>query len=230
MHTHIPAFSLIFAASLCLGPLSTSCYGETPAPESAPWKLPDGVSMDDARDAGKAAISKLMQEYAQSKGDESLASFIVLPLQRDLDQNYFTAQFENAFVKHAGADARLYTRNDAAVAEMLKQIAWGQNYQDVLDQSTIQKLGSVVDAQAILFPRLDISVDPSGAIRARANMQIHERKTFRIHWGDEAQAVIEPRYTSDDIIRLLGWTAAGLAVFLILFKLVSAIRRAARPR
>lgn len=199
--------------------------------EPLPLIIPVGTEVDQVRDLGKKAIVEIMQRFGEARGGENMESFIVLPLRKDLDQQYFTLQFENAFTQEAKqAGYKLYTRNDKALGELLDQIQWSQNNSDILDPSTIQELGKVVDAQAIVMPRVDITERKDGMLSVRVNMQVYERETFRLHWGDESVIVAKPPLSRDD---LLFWTVAGIGCLAFLFMVKSFLGflgRKLRPR
>ena len=216
----LPAIALL----LLLAPARAQ---QLPAPGA--MQLDPRIPIEDARDLGKAAIEEIMAQFTAAKGGQGLTSFVILPLRRDIDAGYFTTQLENAFTQTArSAGQKLYTRNDPAVSQILAQTEWSSAFEDVLDAKTKQELGKIVDAQAVIWPRVDLTIADDGTITARANIQIYERETFQLHWGGEAKRVAVSWQQ-----RLFRWSGAiliALGGLVILLWFIFAIRRARRPR
>jgi hypothetical protein len=211
--------------------LSTHWLGGQGLPAPRQLVIDKTVSTEEAKDLGAAAIEELVKKFSDSRGAEGLSSFVIVPLPRDLQDGYFTLQFENAFTQHASAAGyKLYSRGDRALAQILEQAAWGQNFSDVLDPATIQELGKMVDFQAIIYPRIDISRGDSGETIVRANMQILERQTAQVHWSGEVKKAGAMKLSAEQWALYGGIGLGALGVLLVLFWLYRSIQGARRPR
>jgi hypothetical protein len=172
-----------------------------------------------------------MKKFGEAQGGGTMTSFIVLPLRRDVDGGYLTTQFENAFTQKAkSAGYQLYTGSDEAIAQLLSRTAWVQTNEDMVDPATLRELGKIVDAQAIVIPRVDVSRRSDGTLSVRANMQVYERETFRLHWGDESVQLARAPLSREDMLLWVGLAIAGLGGILVLGWIVRAFKRRVRPR
>jgi hypothetical protein len=195
-----------------------------------PIMLPPDIDITTVKDTGKQAIAEVLAAFAANKAASGSQSYIILPLGSDIDQGYFTLQYENAFTQKAGAVGfKLYTRTDKTLEKVLTEIGFQQNFADSLDKSTVQKL-SLVGAQAVILPRIDIDRGVDGAVTLRASISIHNVASGEKTWGDEVTKLVPGKWTTQQWI-LFGAIALGaLGVLVILIWFVLAVRKAARPR
>jgi len=191
--------------------------------------LPDDIDLAALKDAGRAAISQVLSEFAGSNVSAG-KSFIILPLAKDIDQGYFTLQFENAFTQKAGASGfKLYTRTDKVLEKVLTEVEFQQSFEDSLNKASMQKL-SLVGAESVILPRIDIDRSGDGALTVRASISIHHVSTGEKVWGNEGASFIPGKVTTEQ------WVTRGIIAFavfaflLLLLWITRTIRRAARPR
>lgn len=206
---------------------------------SKPYTLPEGIDLDKFKDAAQQAAADVWKNYISNASDFKATSFAVLPLQKDVEGDYVALQLRNQFTEVCGPQGlQLYSRVDPDWDLLLKEIAWGENYADTMDQSTVQKFGRIKGVQALVFSRLTgaTKTDTDG-VKVRLNVQIFEVETGEQLWGKEVTAALD-----GDAIRLLspntmrnygqliitgGAVLGGLLILFILMKIVS---KASRPR
>lgn len=194
-----------------------------------PLTLPDDIDIATLKDAGRAAISQVLAEFAGSNASGG-KSYIILPLSKDIDQGYFTLQFENAFTQKAGAAGyKLYTRTDKVLEKVLTEIEFQQNFEDSLNKATMQKL-ALVGAESVILPRIDIDRSGDGALTVRASIGIHNVATGEKVWGNESSSLIPGRVTTEQWITRGIIALAAFAVLMIVLWFIRTVRRAARPR
>ncbi|MBL9133535.1 MAG: hypothetical protein JNG86_20155 [Verrucomicrobiaceae bacterium] len=192
--------------------------------------LPPDIDITIVKDTGKQAIADVIAAFAANKAASGSQSYIILPLGQDIDQGYFTLQFENAFTQKAGAAGfKLYTRTDKTLEKVLTEIGFQQNYADSLDKSTVQKL-ALVGAQAVVLPRIDLDRGVDGAVTLRASISVHNVATGEKTWGDEITKPVPGKLTTEQWVMYGAIALGALGVFVILIWFLSAVRKAARPR
>lgn len=192
--------------------------------------LPADIDITALKDTGKTAIAEVMTAFAANKAASGSQSYIILPLGRDIDQGYFTLQFENAFTQKAGlAGFKLYTRTDDVLAKVLKEKEFQDNYEDSLNKDTIQKL-AFIGAQAVVLPRIDIDRGVDGAVTLRASISVHNVASAEKVWGDEVSRPVPGKLTTREwiIYGAIGLAVLGSLVILLWF--IRSVRAAARPR
>ncbi len=195
-----------------------------------PLSLPADTDISALKSTGKVAIAELMAAFAANDAASGSKSYIILPLPRDVDQGYFTLQFENAFTQKAGAAGyKLYTRTDSVLANVLKETEFQQNYEDALDKSTIQKL-AFIGAQAVVVPRMDIDRSADGTVTLRASISVHNVATAEKVWGDETSKDMPRGLTTQDWIFRGGIAVGAIIGLLVLLWIIGSVRSAARPR
>ena len=178
----------------CLG-LAVALRAEGPEKDTT-ILLPESMDLDEAKMAGKAAVAELLNRFFPKARDVGVQSCIVLPLQCDLPGGYLSQQFENLFAQSSDTTGwRVYTRSNMALKALLDQMAWGEKYRDILDPETVQRLGRVVDAEAIILPRADIDPRWDGAVAVRASFSVYLRETLQKPWGDEVRVVLRQPYS-----------------------------------
>ncbi|WP_395744773.1 hypothetical protein [Prosthecobacter sp.] len=199
-------------------------------PQPRPLTLPADTDIAVIKDAGRLAIADVLAAFTANEAASGGKSYIILPLGRDIDQGYFTLQFENAFTQKAkSAGYKLYTRADSTLEKVLTEIGFQQNYGDSLEKSTVQKL-ALVGAQAVVLPRIDIDRSVNGALTLRASISVHNVASGEKTWGDEASQIIPGKYTTADWVRIGAIALAILGGLVILLWFIRSVRAAARPR
>jgi hypothetical protein len=234
MHLRLPSLLLSLAASLALG-LSASAQ---------PAAKPAEPDTELARDAGRVAISNALAEaFAQiAKTPDSPKRFAVLPVQNDTG-GYFSLQVRNLFSSRGSSEGfELYTRTDAEWNNLLKEIAWGENYADTMSPETVQKFGKIKGVEGLMVGTISgITSGREGEVRVRFNLQVFQVETGRVLWATEKTGSAFPPKETENPLALLeerGWfskkiglIAGGVALGLILLGLiVSRMKAAARPR
>ena len=206
---------------------------------SKPFIVPDDVDIDKLKDAAQQAAADVWKNYVGSFTDSKLKSFAVLPLQRDIDGDYVALQLRNKFTEICGPQGlQLYTRMDAEWNTLLKEIAWGDNFGDTMDQGTIQKFGRIKGVQALVFSRITgASKTDKDGVKLRVNVQIFEVETGQQLWGKEIAATQEGslvQVVDAQIMRdYRQWFVIGGAVLgglILLYILMKMIAKASRPR
>jgi hypothetical protein len=248
------ALMLVAAGSVCVGkPPRRNAWHAGAAPESGgnpkesprpnEIAIPEGVDPDLAKDAGNKAIKALLTDFFQ-RSDIQVKRFAILPMQQDVDGGYFTDQFRNLFSAEGGNRGfELYTRMDNEWNMLLKEIAWGQSYADTMDPSTVQKFGRIQGVEGLIIPRANgVTKYRDDDVKMRFSMQAFEVETGKLMWGEEKVAYGKRSGTeSGGIIGFLtDWDskkiksavfiALGVIVVLVLLRILSAMRVAARPR
>lgn len=185
-----------------------------------PLTLPADMDVAAVKDAGKQAAAEVLAAFVASDAAKGGKSFIIMPLGRDVDQGYFTLQFENAFTQRAGAAGyKLYTRADKVLEQVLSEIEFQQNFSDSIDKTTLQKL-ALIGAQTVVLPRIDIDKSTSGAVTVRASIGVHTIATAEKTWGDEVSKIIPAKHTANDWGRYGGIGFASLGGLAVLFCLI----------
>jgi hypothetical protein len=206
---------------------------------SKPFIVPDGVDIDKLKDAAQAAATDVWKNYIGSITDSKVKSYAVLPLQKDIDGDYVALQLRNKFTEICGPQGlQLYTRMDQEWNTLLKEIAWGENFGDTMDQSTIQKFGRIKGVQALVFSRITgASKTDRDGVKLRVNVQIFEVETGQQLWGKEIVTTQEGslvQIVDAQIVRdYRQWIIIGCAVFgglIVLFILMKMVAKASRPR
>lgn len=194
-----------------------------------PLLLPAGIDIANLKDAGRVAISQVLKEFADSKSSAN-HSYIIMPLTKDIDQGYFTLQFENAFTQSGRQENfKLYTRSDKVLEKVLAEIEFQQNYADSLDASTAQKL-ALVGAESVILPRIDIDQSSDGALTLRASIGIHDVKTGQKVWGGEGSAFIPGKTSISQWIMRGIILLAALALLMIGIWFKRTVQRGTRAR
>ena len=218
---------LLLLTTLLLSAAFSSAQG---IKQPRPFSLPPETDITAVKDTGKLAITEVLAAFAANPAASGSQSYIILPLGQDLDQGYFTLQFENAFTQKAGAAGyKLYTRTDKTLEKVLTEIGFQQNYADSLDNSTVQKL-ALVGAQAVVLPRIDIDRGMDGAVTLRAFISVHNVASGEKTWGDEVSKLVPGKRTTEDWVRLGAIGLAVLGGLVILVWFIRTVRAAARPR
>jgi hypothetical protein len=195
-----------------------------------PINLSPDIDIAIVKDTGKQAVAEVLAAFAAHPATSGSQSYIILPLGQDIDQGYFTLQFENAFTQKAGAAGyKLYTRTDKTLEKVLTEIGFQQNYTDSLDKSTVQKL-ALVGAQAVVLPRIDIDRGVDGAVTIRASISVHNIASGEKTWGDEVSKPVPGKLTNQQWVMYGGVALGAFSVLVVLTWFVLALRRAARPR
>ncbi len=191
------------------------------------------------RDAGNKAIVALLTEML-SRNDLP-KRFAILPMQRDVDGDYFTIQMRNQFASIGTSNGyELYTRMDDDWKNLLDEIKWGQQYGDTMDPATVQKFGRIQGVQGIVTGRIvSISSDDKGSVHVRITAQAFEVETGRLLWGQEKIGTVDlppqppappPPPPPIDWIKIGAFVIGSFAVLIIVIGLLRAIGRASRPR
>jgi hypothetical protein len=195
-----------------------------------PINLPPDIDITVVKDTGKQAVAEVLAAFAAHPAASGSQSYIILPLTSDIDQGYFTLQYENAFTQKGGAAGyKLYTRTDKTLEKVLTEIGFQQNYADSLDKSTVQKL-ALVGAQAVVLPRIDIDRGVDGAVTLRASISVHNVATGEKTWGDEVTKSVPGRLTTQQWVMYGAIALGALGVLVIAIWFALAVRKAARPR
>jgi hypothetical protein len=221
-------------------PLSGGAELQTmPRTFSKPFITPDGVDTDKLKDAAQTAATDVWKNYVSSVSDTKVKSFAVLPLQKDIDGDYVALQLRNKFTEICGPQGlQLYTRMDQEWNTLLKEIAWGENFGDTMDQATIQKFGRIKGVQALVFSRITgASITDRGGVKLRLNVQVFEVETGEQLWGREIVSVQEGtmvQVIDAQVVRdYRQWFIGGGAVLgalVLLFVLLKMVAKASRPR
>jgi hypothetical protein len=189
------------------------------------------AELEQIKDAGRSAIDELVDQFAREHGESDVARAAILPVQRDVDDSYFTLQIENAFARVSGdTGLKIYTRADKSLNAVLSEIEWSQTFVDAIDASTLQKFGQLRGADAVVYTRVDVTRMDDGAFLVRANSQLKEVETARTLWGGEVSKRSAQTLSQEQLRRYLLIGGAVLAFILLWFWIRSALQRARRPR
>lgn len=206
---------------------------------SKPYLVPDGADVDRLKDAAQQAATDVWKNYVSAVTESRLKSFAVLPLQKDIDGDYVALQLRNKFTEICGPQGlQLYTRMDPEWNTLLKEIAWGENFGDTMDQNTIQKFGRIKGVQALVFSRITgASKTDREGVKMRLNVQVFEVETGQQIWGKEIVSlqegsfvpVMERQWLRDYRQWLMVGGVALLGLIILSF-LIKMIAKASRPR
>lgn len=244
----LPLFLVpLFAVGLVQGP-----QGALPAAAAvvtAPISLPSGVDPELVKEAGNKAIKDLIarllgQGAAAAQPPPALGSvrrFAVLPLETDVDSNYFTNQVRDHFaVMGHTANLELYTRMDDEWNKLLEEIGFGQKFEDTMDAASVQKFGRIAGVQGLIMGRV-VSVTKEGSdAKVRFVLRAFEVETGRLLWGGESTQYAKrdgsiasnlERIADTEAVQRYWWVAlaVGFGLF-VLSRIFRAIGSAAKPR
>ncbi len=216
---------------------------------SAPIQLPAGVDPELVKEAGNKAVKDLLTRLlgpgeAGSQPSPALGRvrrFAVLPLETDVDANYFTNQVRDQFavLGHA-AGFELYTRMDDEWNKILEEIGFGQKFEDTMDAVSVQKFGRIAGVQGLVMGRV-VSVTKEGSdAKVRFVLRAFEVETGRLLWGGESTQYAKrdgslagqlERIADTDAVRRYWWVGLSAAVGLFLVgRILKAVGTAAKPR
>ena len=200
--------------------------------------VPAEVDPEKVKDAGNAALEELLGSML-AKSDLP-KKFAIIPLERDVDGDYFTMQMRNYFTNLGRQNGyELYTRSDGQWNQILEEIKWGDQFGDTMDASTVQKFGRIQGVQGLIMGRISsISKNEKGDPVVRVTVQAFEVETGKQIWGNETKGISDkPKNSNDPLASFIakvpgGWfTIGGVLIFLILLSVVlKSFARAARPR
>ena len=209
--------------------------------------VPDGIDPEMVKDAGNKAIVAVLNDMLAHNNFPK--RFAILPLQRDIDGDYFTLQLRNEFATMGQANGyQLFTRMDDEWKNLLNEIKWGQQYGDTMDPATVQKFGRIQGVQGIITGRVvSISKDdkddpqngqPIKGVRVRFILQAFEVETGQLLWGGEKVGVIDaaPAFQPPPAPEPINWKQIALyavgafVALLILIGVIRVIGNASRPR
>ena len=231
-----PSVILLVAFLFASFGLPSQAHGQgtsaSPVSEPAPMLFPPGTSIESVYDTGNKAILNLFKNFSESRHAPGAKSFILLPLAKDTPNQYFSQQFETELTQHfADKGLKVYTRDNKTLTQIFDFTAWAQTFPEAIDEKTLQSLGGIVDAPAIISPRLDITVDERGTITARANMRIIVRRTAGLPPGvSEGYAQMKAIPTNAELLTWGGYALAAIILLVILRKVSRAVGDARRPR
>ena len=235
----LPVFSRhLFHTVLALVALAfiTPAYAQdaaAPTPASDPNEPPNPEMV---RDAGDKAINTLLKDLLSRTGLPK--RFAILPMQHDLDGDYFTGTLRNQFADVGQANGyELYTRMDDDWKNLLNEIKWGEQFGDTMDPATVQKFGRIQGVQGILTGRLvSVTKNDKGDVHVRITVQAFEVETGRFLWGKENVGEVlaplppPPPEPPIDWIKIGAFAVGGLAVLIIVIGMLRAMGRASHPR
>lgn len=218
--------TILSAAILLLG---QHAPGQT-VPSPKILSLPPGTDIPALKETAKTAIAELMTNFAARQSGSKVQSFVILPLARDIQDGYFTRQFEDAFTHIAGdRDFKLYTREDRQLAAVMKEPEFVSIYEDAVNPATIQKL-SLVGAEAVIIPRLGVDVSANGTQVLSVGISVHQVATAQKLWGNEVTKPIPGKLTPEQLVLYVGIGLAALGVLVILVWIKRVFSKASRPR
>jgi hypothetical protein len=202
--------------------------------------LPEGVDPEAVKDAGNKAVKELVTRFSAELGG-TVRRFAVLPLETDVDGNYFTNRIRDQLsVVGKPAGVELYTRMDEEWDRMLDEIGVGQKFEDAMDPVTVQKFGKLAGVQGIIVGRL-VSVTKEGSdAKVRLSFRALEVETGRQIWAGEGTQYAKrdgsllnnvERLGETDSFKKYWWIgAAVLAGLYVLNRVLRAVQSAAKPR
>lgn len=222
---------------------------QTTVPVSIPTKDWAIADPEDYRTAGKQAIDSLFRDFVALE-DLGMSRVAILPLVQDAPGNYLTLVARNSLVEQGRPHGiTLYNRSDAAWKKLLEEIKFGQQMEDVMDPSTVQKFGDIKGVEGILIGRVIAAEQTDTEVRVRVLMQAFNVTTGQQIWGKETlgkidlpEAAPEPEPEKklvdvpDTLIELPGnaqqrfWVLAGLVGGVVLLILVLLILRSMRSK
>jgi hypothetical protein len=223
--------------------LLIALLGSTPLPaqvkvySARDLNIPSNLDPEKVKDAGNAALEELLGSMLNQS--DLPKKFAILPLERDVDSDYFSMQMRNYFTNLGRQNGyELYTRNDAQWNQILEEIKWGDQFGDTMDAETVQKFGRIQGVQGLLMGRISsISTTEKGDPVVRVTLQAFEVETGKQLWGNEAKGLVKvPTDPDPDAISLKmvpgGWvTVAAVGGGLVLLLLIlKAVGKASRPR
>ncbi len=228
---------LLFLLMFAVSGVMTHSEAQTKVYKSRDLNIPTDLDPEKVKDAGNEALEELLRSML-SKSDLP-KKFAILPLERDVDGDYFTMQIRNYFTNLGGQNGyELYTRNDAQWNQILDEIKWGDQYGDTMDAATVQKFGRIQGVQGLIMGHISsISKDEKGEPVVRVTVQAFEVETGKQLWGNEAKGTIKAKQTNDPIAPVIasipgGWLTLGgvLVGLLILLFVLRLVASASRPR
>lgn len=187
--------------------------------------------LDQIRDLGRAAIEELVARFPNEYGGNDVSRAAVLPVQGGIDNPYFTLQVENAFSRLSEKSGmEIYTRADEQLAAVLDEIGWNESYVDAIDPATIQKLGRLRGADAVVFTRVVVTKREDGGFSVRAICQVKEVETARNLWGGEVIQRSGQVISREQMLFYAKIAGVFLVLILLWSWIRSRLRKARRPR
>ena len=216
-----------FFAILTATLLAVSAAGAAPASLT-----PADVDRVALKKTARTAVEEAVAQFVEAQGSEKIKTYALFPVSRDIDDGYCTTLFGEAFTKAANkAGLELITSGSSKeFAKLLEEFAVTQDIEATIDESTKQKIGRIIDYQALLVPRIDVDASPDDTYSLKASIKVIYREAGKVRsFGSEFHE-IPGKLSSSDLIRYSLWGAAGLVVLILLLMFLRAMRRAARPR
>jgi len=199
--------------------------------------IPSEIDPEKVKDAGNAAMEELLSSMLART--DLPKKFAVLPLERDVDNDYFTMQLRNYFTNLGRQNGyEIYTRSDDQWNQILSEIKWGDQYGDTMDPATVKKFGRIQGVDGLLVGRISsISKNADGQPVVRVTIQAFEVETGKQVWGNEVKGLADKSKESVGDASVIskvpgGWLTIGAAVvgFILLLAILRAVARASRPR
>ena len=195
-------------------------------------QLAEGVNIEEVKDAGNTAIAEVITKFVEEKSGEELKQFQVLPFPEDVDGAYFSMTLQNKFAsegKKAGYER--YTRSQQVFNQILKEIKWGDELGDVMNEATVQKFGRLEGVQGLIVPRLSLTTI-DGVTTVRVMLQGYVVETGKAlpfsHEGKQQIVPPEPPEPPKPFPWLI--VACVVGGLIVLIVIVKAVKGAMRPR
>ena len=203
------------------------------AASAAPASLaPANVDRVALKNTARAAVEEAVAKFVESQGTEKIKTYALFPVSRDFDDGYCTQLFGEVFTEAANkAGLELITSGSSKdFAKILEEFAVTQDVEATVDETTKQKIGKIIDYQALLVPRMDVDASPDGTHSLKASIKVIYREAGKVRsFGSEFHKV-PGALSSSEILRYAAWAGGGLVVLILLLMFLRAMRRAARPR
>jgi hypothetical protein len=181
----------------------------------------------------RQAIGKVVQlivDDLRQKSFPDVTNVAVVPLRKDPD-SYATDALRSAITR---TQYRVFTRDDKEWDALLAEIEWGVRKEDVMDEATIQRFGSIEGVDAILFGQVwDLDTDEHGLFsKARISVHLADVETGQVLWGSgpvDAEMQLGWRQMAYRYWHIPAAVIAALIVLLVLRAMFRMIKRANRP-
>jgi hypothetical protein len=203
-----------------------------PASAAPSTRIPANVDRVALKNTARTAIEEAVAKFVESQSVEQIKTYALFPVSRDIDDNYYTQVFSEAFTEAANKSGMelITSASSKDFNRLLEEFAATQDVEGVIDEATKQKIDKVIDYQAILLPRIDLESSPDDTHALKASINVIYREVGKKRSFGSEFFKVPGALSPSDMMRSGLWIAGGLLALILLVLFLRAIRRAARPR
>jgi len=243
---HSKTITMTFLKLISLLISCTTLWAQTYAPVSETLVIPPDYDVEEVKTQGHDLIKEVALHFVEKKGASVITPpegqsirLMIVPLQKDLDNFYFTDSFGSIIAEAArSAGYRVFTRNDDELKHLIGQIQFNSEQEAILDASTKVQL-QAKGISVVLQPRLDIREGQKG-LTLRAGLKGQDVSGFERIGGCDISPthLIKKAVDVDGLVTRIAHFLDHYKVFILIglgcaaiFQVISSlIRKASSPR